>query len=256
MQENHIEEAHQDEDGNTIVNPNIPLTVEKPLSHYPNIMNHPNLEIIEDYTWVIHDFTTPEEREKYISYGESKTEEEWHAHNTLWWVGKFMPIDVDYGHTFIPAIVERFRELVDNGSKYVIGEPYSVHRQKEGQFMFDHADNPKHVEGHHEQDNHTLTSFVLYHSDFDGGEIYYHHLGHQYKPRAGDLVIHPATERYRHGTRPVKGDRIRYNSTLWVYDEYVAPLHAKGLVFENKDEINPLNKAYKDQSELDKPLNV
>jgi hypothetical protein len=256
MQENHIEEAHQDEDGNTIVNPNIPLTVEKPLSHYPNIMNHPNLEIIEDYTWVIHDFTTPEEREKYISYGESKTEEEWHAHNTQWWVGKFMPIDVDYGNTFIPAIIERFRKLVDNGSKYVIGEPYSVHRQKEGQFMFDHADNPKHIEGHEEQDNHTLTSFVLYHSDFDGGEIYYHHLGYQYKPRAGDLVIHPATERYRHGTRPVKGNRIRYNSTLWLYDEYVGPLHAKGLVFENKDEINPLNKAYRQQVKLDKPLNL
>jgi hypothetical protein len=252
VQENNVEKGHGNL-GSVAVDPNIPITVEKPLSHYPNIMNHPNLEVIEDYTWVIHDFTTPEEREKYISYGESKTEEEWHAHNTHWWVGKFLPIDFDYAQTFVPGIVDRFRKLIENEDNYIIGGPLSLHRQKEGQFMFDHADNPKHTENTPNKNNHALTSFVLYHSDFDGGEIYYYHLGYQYKPKPGDLVIHPATERYRHGTRPVKGNRIRYNSTLWAYDEEIADL-PQGLVFDDRDEINPLDKAYEKMGDLDKFL--
>jgi 2OG-Fe(II) oxygenase superfamily len=245
VQKNFYEpQTSEDMGGDTPVNPNIPLIGERPLSFYPNIMNHPNLEIIEDYIWVIHDFTTPEEREKYISYGESKSEDEWHAHNNEWWVGKFLPIDYEYASTFIPGIVERFAKLIENDQQeFTIGEPGSLHRQREGHYLYDHADNPRHEEGTPHLDNHVLTSFVLYHSDFDGGEIYYYHLGHEYKPRAGDLVIHPGTERFRHGTRPVKGDRIRYNSTIWAYDNKVKHLHDQGLVFENDDTINPLQEA-------------
>jgi hypothetical protein len=228
---------------------NYAVTVEKKLSDFPNMQNHPNLEIIEDHIWVIHNFLTDEECNHYVTTGEAATEEEWHAHNTEWWIGKFLPMpDDDYTSEMIQGISARLRGLLGDGD-FEVGAPLSVHRQKEGQFMFDHADNPNETD---HKNNHVLTSFVCYFSDFNGGNIYYKHLGLEYHPRKGDLVIHPGTERYRHGTRPVEPGPIRYNGTLWTYDPEVVALHAEGRVFEETDEINPVNKA-KMMSKPEKP---
>lgn len=217
-----------------------PVTVELPLSNFPNMANHPNLEVLEDHIWVIHNFVTDEECDFYVATGEAATEEEWHAHNTEWWIGKFLPMPEDEEtQRIVNGLAERLKDLIGHGD-YAVGAPQSVHRQKPGQFMFDHADNPNEKD---HKNNHVLTSFVVYFSDFNGGNIYYEHLGMEYHPRKGDLVIHPGTERYRHGTRPVEEGPIRYNGTLWTYDPDVVVLHEQGLVFDGHDEINPVEKA-------------
>lgn len=218
------------------LNPVTDVTVEFPLSHFPNIQNHPNLEIIEDHIWVIHDFITPEERNYYITVGENATEEEWFAHHTEWWRGKFLPMPQNHEtDRIIGNLTQRLNHLIGYGD-YVVGAPMSVHRMHEGEYMFDHADNP-HDEG---MNNHVLTSFVLYMNDFNGGNIYYEHLGLEYHPKGGDLLIHPGTERYRHGTRPVEAGPTRYVATMWTYDPAAEALHAEGRVFEESDVKSPL----------------
>lgn len=213
-----------------------PITEEFTLESFPNIKNHPDLEIIEEHIWVIHNFTTPEERQTYVNVGEAATEEEWHAHNHEWWIGKFLPLPQEIEDSLVPPIVERIKNILGD-ERIVIGSPRSVHRMHEGQYMFDHADNPTEDSG---KNNHVLTSFVLYHNEFNGGNIYYKHLGIEYHPQPGDLVIHPGTERYRHGTRPVEAGPTRYVSTMWAYDPEVVVLHQQGRVFDETDDLNPM----------------
>lgn len=59
----------------------------------------------------------------------------------------------------------------------------------------------------------TLYGLVLYLNtcdvDFVGGELYYPNLEIEYKPMAGDLVIHPGSDEYSHGVRNVTSG-VRY----------------------------------------------
>jgi len=58
---------------------------------------------------------------------------------------------------------------------------------------------------------------VLYLNDnYEGGEIYYPKLNLQYKPKAGDMVIHPGTEEYSHGVKDISNGK-RYVITLFAY---------------------------------------
>ena len=106
----------------------------------------------------------------------------------------------------------------------------SVHRMKPGQAMFLHADNPL---GTGDKTNYVQFGMTVYHSDFDGGEIHYEHLGLSYKPERGDLLMHPGSTRYTHRTLPVKGEKTRYISTTFAFDPAVKRLRDARMVFEN-----------------------
>ena len=71
----------------------------------------------------------------------------------------------------------------------------------------------------------TLYGLVLYLNtcdvDFWGGELYYPNLKIEYKPKAGDLVIHPGSEEYRHGVNDVTlGTRYIITSFAKTVQEY------------------------------------
>lgn len=46
-------------------------------------------------------------------------------------------------------------------------------------------------------------------SDYIGGEIYYPNLDIEIKPTRGSMIIHPGTELYTHGVRPIE-DGLRF----------------------------------------------
>ena len=77
---------------------------------------------------------------------------------------------------------------------------------------------------HHDDDPYkteltTKYGFVLYlNDDYTGGEIYYPKLNIEYKPKAGDLVIHPGSEEYSHGVRDIVSGE-RYNITLFAHTQ-------------------------------------
>jgi hypothetical protein len=57
---------------------------------------------------------------------------------------------------------------------------------------------------------------IIYLNDnFEGGELFYSNLNYLYKPKAGDIVIHPASEKYTHDVYPlISGNR--YTLTTFV----------------------------------------
>jgi hypothetical protein len=56
---------------------------------------------------------------------------------------------------------------------------------------------------------------IYLNDDFEGGELFYPNLNYLYQPKAGDIIIHPATEEYTHEVYPViSGDR--YTLTTFV----------------------------------------
>jgi hypothetical protein len=197
------------------------------------IHTHPNFEMLEERIWVIHDFINPEFREYYLNIANNALEEEWWKREPGWWNGKFLVLPQD---NKIPnMIVDEIKKWIDDPDYWIWGQPASVHRMKEGESMFLHADNPNEKSG---LNNWVDLSFVLYHNDFNGGEIIYPELGFEYHPRAGDLLMHPGSQSHMHGTKPVLPGPIRYNSTMWAYDNRAKKLHDDHKVFEGSKARN------------------
>lgn len=180
------------------------------------IFSNPNFERIEENIWVIHDFLLEDERIEYTQVAESVDEEEWWKENNGWYKGKFLSIqDMPLIKTSF-TISDRFAKLFENNKDYNFGGPVSIHRMLPGEEMFVHADFP---EIDNIEEDYVLFNAALYHNKFDGGELFYPELGIEYKPKPGDLVMHPGTTRYRHGVSKVVGDQTRYMSNTWVADK-------------------------------------
>lgn len=202
-------------------------------------------EIYEDI-WVIHNFITIEERNFYLGLVENSPEEDWWKREPGWWHGKFLPVPA--GSEVPENIVNRLRDILGDKDDWSWGSPRSVHRIKPGEKMFLHSDNPNEKSG---LNNWVDLSFVLYHNNFNGGEIIYPELGIEYHPVEGDLLMHPGLQRYLHGTKEVLPGPNRYNSTMWAYDIRAKELHEKGLVFEQNDLKNQLTSLYKEEQPKD-----
>jgi len=78
---------------------------------------------------------------------------------------------------------------------------------------------PEHKDGSDKAPGQTPFGLVLYLNshdvDFTGGELAYTKLGDRYQPRAGDLVIHPGTEKYSHKVEDVSSG-VRYMLTSFI----------------------------------------
>lgn len=110
-----------------------------------------------------------------------------------------------------------------------------ISKMVEGQSLEVHWDSPAHPDDDHEETEKEFFArkekgilydpldtchivqygYVIYVNDFEGGEIYYTDIDLEYAPKKGDLVIHSASSKYKHGVRPVtKGPR--YANTNFV----------------------------------------
>lgn len=78
-----------------------------------------------------------------------------------------------------------FKDLVEKAKEYVDGDMYAL------------VDI-------------SVYGTVVYFNDFEGGEIYYPEQNIEYKPKAGDLVIHGSGFNCRHGVKPILSD-VRYS---------------------------------------------
>ena len=64
---------------------------------------------------------------------------------------------------------------------------------------------------------------VVYFNEFEGGEIYYPHQNIEYKPNAGDLIVHSAEENCLHGVKPVKST-VRYSHSNHLFEKIKIPV--------------------------------
>lgn len=100
--------------------------------------------------------------------------------------------------------IEIFEEIVTAGLEYTkFG--LLTRNFKDGYFLHWDKENDPNIE----------YGIVYYVNDnFDGGEIFYPKFDISYKPKAGDLIIHPGTLEYMHGVRDVSNG-VRYSMNMF-----------------------------------------
>jgi len=198
-----------------------------------SVINHPNYYQVEENVHVIKNFTTKEERDWFINIAESASDDQWNKDKRIWWNKKIAYIgDDNLVNPIVQDILQRIKNLFDDEKeeKWSFGGMMCVHRMQPGEAMFSHADNPSGTGG---LTNHVIFGMVLYHNDFNGGEINYDNLNLNYKPEAGDLLMHPGSLKYTHSTLPVLPGPNRYISTTFAFDPKVKKIREKNMVFEN-----------------------
>jgi hypothetical protein len=216
------------------------------------ILNHPNYYQVEKNIHVIKNFTTQDERDWFLNIAESATDEQWDKDKREWWNKKIAYVgEENISNPIIHNVMQRIRNLFDDEreEKWIFGGLITVHRMKPGEKMFPHADNPSGTDG---TTNYVQFGMVLYHNDFNGGEVFYENLNIKYKPEAGDLLMHPGTTKYTHSTLPVLDGPNRYISTTFAFDPAVKRLMEQNRVFENietgeaEETIHPIHQYHKD----------
>jgi hypothetical protein len=103
---------------------------------------------------------------------------------------------------------------------HVIHPMLKLQIMRQGDEMFIHEDSPG-EDGEHLLTNDDIWTtcalldygVIAYFGDFSGGEIFYPELNLEIAPEPGDLVIHGATSRWKHGVREVKsGTRYAFSN--------------------------------------------
>jgi hypothetical protein len=128
-------------------------------------------------------------------------------------LNRVIPIDTISKIWFIKVMMDAsksanniIKNVIDNS---LTCEPFFMVNKIVGNGMKVHSD------GDVPMPNPPKFGAVLYFNDnFSGGELVYDKLNIEYKPVAGDLVIHPGTKIYSHGVNNVTSG-ARYVSTLF-----------------------------------------
>lgn len=167
--------------------------------------------------YVFKNFATQEECSHIVSIVESFSDKAWH--------------EIGEGRTGTAGLVEidtikqRIIAMLDKDT--YLGKNCSVVRIPAGIGWGEHSDdhdfqeNLKKAELYKDGDEfdlleNSIYGLVIYFNNFEGGEIYYPTQNIEYKPQAGDLVIHSSRIHCLHGVRPVKeGLRYSHSNHIW-----------------------------------------
>jgi hypothetical protein len=162
------------------------------------------------------------------------------------------PNQVFQGSDGLKLLYEKSVEFF--GPEYAPLPSKGISKMIEGQALEVHWDSPGHPDDHDHDD--TMKDFfakkekgvlydpldtchivqygyVMYLNDFTGGEIYYTDINLEIAPQKGDLVVHSASSKYKHGVKPVvKGPRYAYTNFITLaqdspmtLDEYLEEEH-------------------------------
>jgi hypothetical protein len=193
--------------------------------------NSPNLTTIADGVYIYKNFIDKDVVSNINKIIENKLEElksidfeskiDWYQDKIVGEIDELFPIWEQISEFLLPTHVMHPMLQV------------SVMRPGEGG-MFVHEDSPG--EGNHDQ----LTNYdtwttctvldygvIAYFGEFSGGEVFYPELDIEISPQPGDLVIHGATPRWKHGVKEVSTG-IRY-----AFANFSLPYHKNPNTFYN-----------------------
>jgi len=80
-----------------------------------------------------------------------------------------------------------------------------------------HADNchrEKHQDFWTKMIDRDVSLLIYLNEDFQGGSLWFEKFNYEYEPRAGDLLLFPSDNRYRHAANPVQSG-VRYALVSW-----------------------------------------
>jgi hypothetical protein len=163
---------------------------------------------------IINDFGIPVENEMLIEAFKSANEEVWakgNGNRPSCYFSKNAPSD-QFNSEDVPTIVDSITDRAILAFEDITKEHLDYTRYgiitrnfKDGYFL--------HWDSEHDK---TIKYGIVYYANdnFDGGEIFYPKFNIEYKPKAGDLIIHPATMEYMHGVRDVSSG-VRYSMNMF-----------------------------------------
>jgi Rps23 Pro-64 3,4-dihydroxylase Tpa1-like proline 4-hydroxylase len=134
----------------------------------------------------------------------------------------FWPSDPNLERFGLPAnyfnenLKKRIKDISENVLSTELSE-VSYHAQKwtDGAYASFHSDNSDEDGNPTEFERSKFAVFIYLNDNFDGGELYYPGLDLEYRPVAGEMIIHPGTKEYSHGVRAVyNGVRITASSFI------------------------------------------
>jgi hypothetical protein len=129
-------------------------------------------------------------------------------------------------------------------------------KYSEGEFFSSHSD-------HGFSYNCTVSSLAYLNDDYEGGELYFPHLGFKIKPKAGDIIFFPSNYIYSHGSAPIISGNKYVAVTMFDYNDRTHkgfqygynldgskadPEAGRGLRFPDKkidSKVEPLSPDYK-----------
>lgn len=219
----------------------------------------PNLTILDEKVFIYRNFIDPETTTHITEIADAIMSEDTSTeHRNPWYMEKFTPE--------MPELFPVWKKISEFlYPSHVIHPLLSLTTMRKGDDMFVHEDSPG--EGH--EDMLTVNDLwsscclleygvIAYFGKWEGGNVFYPELGIEVDPRPGDLVIHGATSRWKHGVREVT-DGVRYaysNFSLqpdknpgsfynYKTTEFLNQISTDGLdawvtpLFENKREYRP-----------------
>jgi hypothetical protein len=108
-----------------------------------------------------------------------------------------------------------------------------------------------------------VSSLAYLNDDYEGGELYFPHLGFKIKPKAGDIIFFPSNYIYSHGSAPIISGNKYVAVTMFDYNDRTHkgfqygynldgskadPEAGRGLRFPDKkidSKVEPLSPDYK-----------
>lgn len=171
-----------------------------------------NLEKLSGQVWVLHEFLDESTAALLVDDISSLNDDVWYTNDvddSSFWYGRNLHISKlsEQAQEAIKDAEIRLSSVFSGYSK--IHDIQSVLRTiTDGKSLGEHRDNSA------ENDITNMFGLIIYlNTEYSGGEIYYKDLGVDYKPRAGDLVVHYAG--LVHGVKKVT-EGIRYILTSFV----------------------------------------
>jgi hypothetical protein len=206
--------------------------------------NNKNLIKLAPEIYVYKNFLSKEETESFRKYISKFPENHW-LNKDMWQAEDEIsaPNQIFQGSLDLDILYKKSQSFF--GPEYKPLPSNGVSKMVEGQSLEVHWDSPGHPDDHDEESMDAYNSailngelydphntchivqygYVMYMNDFEGGELYYPEVGVEYKPESGDLVIHSASKKYRHGVRTVtKGPRYAYTNFIVASEQNVPTL--------------------------------
>lgn len=171
--------------------------------------------------YVYKNFITKEEQLYFSNKALSKKESEWNiANKNINWM-KYSNSDKE-----VELIRNKINSLILDKALY-LGISTSLTMMVDGGTWGEHADEHDFLEtieraksyrdgDPYDLEPDSLWGLVVYFNDFKGGELYYPIQKIEYKPEAGDLLIHSSRNHCRHGVKEVlSGPRITHSNNIY-----------------------------------------
>jgi hypothetical protein len=183
------------------------------------MINITNFKQLGDDIYVYNNFVSQQELKEIQGYAKSLSENDWYEQEpNIKWMIRTDNTNV------LNSIRNKIVSLVSGD--LVVGSSTAIIKMKKGYSWRIHQDDydfkdvinksKSYVEGQpFELVDISKYGLVAYLNEFDGGEIYYPKQNIEYKPFAGDLVIHGSDEKCQHGVKEVLSEfRLSYSNHI------------------------------------------